>query len=159
MMCLKDVLKIIYLISSGLGLQQLEMGLGFPARDWTGSWQWKDQILAIRPVVRDKGSDPSALEKRISTKMGSSEASEEFFRKKKSTLHVDTHTGRFRGRVPELRPSVSLSYFYVVFPPGFLWPIILTCLVHSPYLMYLRNLPGVHMHLLAKMNSTAKAYG
>ena len=30
------------------------------------------------------------------------------------------HMGRFRGRVPELRPSGSLSYFYVIFPPGFL---------------------------------------
>ena len=82
------------LISSGLSLQWLETGLEFPARDWTGSWRWKDQILAIRPVVRDKGSGPSALKKRISTKMKSSEESKEFFRRKKSTLHVDIHTGR-----------------------------------------------------------------
>ena len=66
-------------------------------------------ILATRPVVNDKGPGSSALEKRISTKMGSSEASEEFFRKKKSTLHVDTHTGRFRGRVPELLSHVLLT--------------------------------------------------
>ena len=64
------------LISGGLRLQWLEMGLGFPDRDWIGSWWWKDQILTIRPVVRDKGSGPSALKKRISTKKESSEASE-----------------------------------------------------------------------------------
>ena len=105
------------------------------------------------PVVSDKGPGPLGLQKRISTKTESSEASKIFLRRKKSTVHV------YRGRVPESCPGDSLSYFYVVFPLGFLWPIILTCLVHSPYLMYLRSLPGVRMHLLAKKDSTSKAYG
>ena len=111
------------------------------------------------PVVSDKGPGPSGLQKRLSTKTGHSEPSKMFLRRKNSTVLVDRHMGRFRGQVPELRPSGSLSYFYVIFPPGFLWPIILTCLVHSPYLMYLRIFPGVRTHLLAKLNSTAKAYG
>ena len=73
----------VVLISGGLSLQWLETGLEFPARDWTGSWRWKDQILAIRPVVKDKGSGPSALKKIISTKMESSEASKMFIKRKK----------------------------------------------------------------------------
>ena len=36
----------------------------------------------------------------------------------------------------------SLNYFYGAFLPGFLWPIILTCLVNSPYLVYFRILSG-----------------
>ena len=35
----------------------------------------------------------------------------------------------------------------------------LICLVHSPYLVHLRILPDVCMHLLAKMALTTKAYG
>ena len=56
-------------------------------------------------------------------------------------------------------PRGSLNYLYGVFLLGFLWPIILICLVHSPYLVYLRILPCVCMHVLAKMDSTTKAYG
>ena len=61
--------------------------------------------------------------------------------------------------VAESSPCGSLNYFYVVFLLGFLWPIILICLVHSLYLVYLRILLCVHMHLLAKMDFTEKAYG
>ena len=53
---------------------------------------------------------------------------------KKSTIPVDRHTGRLR----ELQPCSSLYYFHGVFHMGFLWPVILNCLVHSPYLVYLR---------------------
>ena len=42
---------------------------------------------------------------------------------------------------------------------GFPLPIILICLVLSPCLVYLRILPCVHVHLLAKMGSTEGAYG
>ena len=108
------------LISGGLSMQWLETGLEFPARDWTGSWRWKDQILAIRPVVKDKGSGPSALKKIISTKMESSEASKEFFRRKKSTLHVDIHTGRLWGRVPELLSHVLMAV-WIIFLGHFFW--------------------------------------
>ena len=40
-------------------------------------------------------------------------------------------------RVIESRPSGNLNYFYGEFLPGFFWPIILICLVCSPYLVYL----------------------
>ena len=71
-------------ISGGLGSQ--------PAME-AGSWQWKHQILALRPVVSDKGPGPLALQ-RTSTEMESSEASKVFIRRKKSTVCVDRHTAR-----------------------------------------------------------------
>ena len=39
------------------------------------------------------------------------------------------------------------------------WPIILICLVLSPYLVYLSVLPCVRVHLLAKMDANEEAYG
>ena len=40
---------------------------------------------------------------------------------------------------------------------GFLWPVILICLVHSPYVVYLRILPCLYVYLLVKMDLTKKA--
>ena len=102
---------------------------------------WVTRALALR-VCRKEFPQRQKVVKQVKCFLGG-----------KSTVHV------YRGRVPESCPGDSLSYFYVVFPLGFLWPIILTCLVHSPYLMYLRSLPGVRTHLLAKKDSTSKAYG
>ena len=70
-------------------------------------------------MVNDKGPGPSTLPKKISTKMGSSEASEVFIRTK-SIAHVDRHFGRLRGRVPELCPHGSLNHLYGAFLSGFL---------------------------------------
>ena len=58
--------------------------------------------------------------------------------------------------VAESHPHGSLNYVYGVFLPGFLCPIILICLVHSLYLVYLRILPCVRTRLLAKMDPTEK---
>ena len=55
-------------------------------------------------------------------------------------------------------PHSSLNNLYGAFLPGFLWSIILLCLVLSQYLVYLRVLPHVHVHLLAKMDSSKEAY-
>ena len=54
----------------------------------------------------------------------------------------------------ELCPRGSLNYFHGAFLLGFLWPIILISLVHSPHLMYLKIPPCVCMHPLAKMDFT-----
>ena len=43
--------------------------------------------------------------------------------------------------------------------PGFPWPIILRCLALSPHLAGLRVLPSVGVHLLAKMDSSARVSG
>ena len=71
------------MILGGLGLQRLGAGLGFPARDWAGRWRGKRQIQATRSVVSDKGPGPLALQKGISTKTGSSEASHVFIKREK----------------------------------------------------------------------------
>ena len=42
-------------------------------------------MVAIRPVVSDKGPGPSALQERIPTKRDSSEASELFIKREKVT--------------------------------------------------------------------------
>ena len=53
----------------------------------------------------------------------------------------------------------GLNYFNGAFLLGFLWPILLICLVPSPCFDYLRILPYVHTHLLTKMDFTQKAPG
>ena len=45
---------------------------------------------------------------------------------------------RLSGRILESHLCSSLNYLYGAFLLGFLWPIILICLVQSPYLVYLR---------------------
>ena len=54
------------------------------------SQQWEHQILVTGP---HKGLGLSALQKRIPTKMESSENSKVFITRKKSTVHVDRHMG------------------------------------------------------------------
>ena len=53
------------------------------------------------------------------------------------------HTDGLREHVAELHPCGSLNYFYGAFLSDFLWPIILICLVHSPYFVHLRILPWI----------------
>ena len=70
-------------------------------------------------------------------------------------MWIDTRTGSER----ESCPRASLTHLYGAFLPCFLWPIVLLCLVLSPYLVYLGVLPRVRTHLLAKMDSSEEAYG
>ena len=92
--------------------------------------------------------------------MESSEASKMFIKRKKSAVGVDRHTGRLRDSpcVAKLHPRGRLNCFYGAFLLGFLWPVILICLVHTPYLVYLRISPCVCTHLLAKMGLMEEAY-
>ena len=137
------------LISSGLGLQWLEAWLGFPAKDWAESQWWKHQILDSRPVVSDKGPGFQLCRKEFPQRQNV--VKQVFTKRKKSTVSMDRHKGRLRERIPESFPCSGLSYFYGIFLPGFLWTIILTCRVHSSYLVYLRILPCVCTHLSAKI--------
>ena len=63
------------------------------------------------------------------------------------------------GGLRESCPHGSLNHVYGAVLLSFLWPIILLCLVLSPYLVYLRALPCVRGHLLAEMDSSEEAYG
>ena len=85
-------------ISGGLSKQQLEVGLGFPARVWAGSWWRKHQILATRPVVSDKDPGPLALRRRIPPKMESSETSQVFIkgRERVPYMWIDTRVNSGR---------------------------------------------------------------
>ena len=76
-----------------------------------------------------------------------------------STVPVDRHTHGLRERGIESHPWDSLIYCYGAFLWGFLWPIIVIFLALSLYLVYLRILPCMFVHLLAKMNSSEEAYG
>ena len=62
--------------------------------------------------------------------------------------------------VSEREPCLhgSLNHLYGAFLPGFLWLIILLCLVLSSYLILLRALSCVHAHILAKIDSSEEAY-
>ena len=71
---------------------------------------------------------------------------------------VDKYGGRLRKNTC-VAPLGQLNHLYGAFLPVFLWLIILTGLVHSPYLAYLRIIPCVHMQFLAKLDPTAKACG
>lgn len=74
--------------------------------------------------------------------------------------------GRLRERdseSPRHAPK-AVRIIYGIFLPGFLWTVIQIHVVHksnhaNPYLVYLRTLAYVHTHLLAKMDSAAKACG
>ena len=83
---------------------------------------------------------------------------------KKSTVHVDRHMGgqthRWAQRencwvIPLWWPELLLWGISFIFS----WPIILTCLVQSPYLVYIRILPCVCTYHLVKMDSTEDVYG
>ena len=109
-------------------------------------------------MVSDKDPGLLALQKIISTKTESSEASK-VLRGKRSIEYVDRHTDSGRERVAELHPWGNLYYFYGVSLLYFLWPIILICLVHSPYLVYLKVFQCIHVNVLAKMDFSGKVYG
>ena len=106
-----------------------------------------------RTVVSDKGPGPSALQKRISTKTESSEASKAFIKGE-----IVQYTGILRERVRSA-PSWQFELLFGVLILGFLWPIILIYLAHSLYLVYLWIPPCVRMYLSAKVDFTEKASG
>ena len=106
----------------------LESGLDFKLETEAGSGGWKHQIVATRPVISDKGPDPLALQGRIS----SSEASNMFIKRKKTTACVARHgqTRRESPHVAELRHSGWLTFIghFFQFSFGqsfwFAWPTV-----------------------------------
>ena len=61
-----------------------------------------------------------------------------------STMHVVRRVGRLRER--EWYPCGSLNHFDGAFLPGFFWLSVFSCLVQSPYLVYLSVLLCVCAH-------------
>ena len=70
-------------------------------------------------------------------------------------MRIDTQVGAER----ELCPRGGLNHFYGALLLGFPWPVTLTCLVLSPYMVHVRILPCVCAHFSAKMDSSEEAYG
>ena len=69
--------------------------------------------------------------------MGSGEESKAFISRNKNTLGVDRRTSGLR----ELYNHGILNHLYGAFLPGFLWPIILLCLVLNPLSGFFQGLP------------------
>ena len=78
-----------------------------------------------------------------------------YFLGAKEYVWIGTHGWAQR----ELCPCGSLNHLYGAFLLPFFWPVILLCLVLNPYLVYLRVLPCVSGHHLAKVDSIEEAYG
>ena len=140
-------LGILVCCARGLQFPEIEAGCG----DESTRSQPLDQWSVTRALAL------LALQKKFLTKMKSNETKYLLRRKEYSTC--GWHVGRLRKEIVESRPHDSLNYFCGVFLLGFLWPLVLICLVHRPCLVYLRVLPCVCMYLLAKMDLTAKASG
>ena len=143
------------LILDGLRLQQLEVGLWFLTRDW-------GRVAVVRaPNPNDytsgqwQGPGSSALQRRIPTKIESNQVKCLLGEERVQYVWIDTWADSER----ESHPQGDLNHFYGAFLLGFLWPMILVCLVLSLYLVYLSILPRVRSHLSVKMDSSEEAYG
>ena len=144
---------------TGSACNGLEQGLGSQSEIEAGSQWWAHQILATSPVVSDKGPALRLCRKESPQRLKVVKQVEYSFRGQR-VHHVWTDTWAVSAKdiVTELHHHCSLNYFYKAFLPSFLWPIILICLIHSSYLVYLRILPCVHTHLLANIDFTEKTY-
>ena len=71
-------------------------------------------------------------------------------------MWIDRPVGRFRERVA---PSWQFESLLQALFLCFRWPVILLCLNLSSCLVYLRVLPCVSVHPLAKVDSNEEAYG
>ena len=87
-------------------------------------------------------------------KLETNETSKVFIRRKK--VYVDRLTWAVQRESCTIMVWKAYMEQYLL---GFLWPIILLCLILSPCLVYLVALLYVCMHLLAKMDSSEKGYG
>ena len=134
--------SFLYWSQVGSAYSDLKQSLDSQPAIEVGSWQRESWIPAPKSVVSDKAPGPSVLQKIIPIKIESSEKSKVFIRKKKYSTCRQTQ-----------------NHFNGAFPPGFLWPIILLCLVLSLYLVYFRILPSRRVPLSAKMDSREEAYG
>ena len=100
-------------ISSGLSLQQLEVGLWFLARDPVRLQLWEHQILATRLVVSDKNLALQICRKFLQRRKVVKQI-KHLWKGKKSTVHVDRHMDR-------LKESHSLMVTWITYMGHFFW--------------------------------------
>ena len=77
-----------------------------PSQTEARSWWWKRQILSTWSMVSDKSPGLRLCRKEFPQRR---KAVKQSIKRKKNTVCVDRHVGRFRGRVPELRPCSGLN--------------------------------------------------
>ena len=96
----------------------LKCVLGFQPEIKARLWWLKHQILATRPVVSDKGPGPSALQKKTSMNMESSEANKVFIKIQREFACNAEHTGDMAW-IPgwERSPGVGMATHFSI-PPG-----------------------------------------
>ena len=120
----------------------LKRGFGSQPEIGVGSRQWKHQILITRPVVSDKGPGPSAMHKRIPTKMESSEASTLFIKRKRvQYVWIGTWADSEREYLSCALVAVWSTFMRCFFQVLWKKLIILVCLVHSLYLVLSQDPP------------------
>ena len=139
----------IILISCGLSLQWLEQGLssqtsrgGENTRFQSLEQWWVTRALALQ-LCRKEFPQRQKVTKQVKYVL--------------KGIHVDRHTGRLRER-PWVAPSRHFRSLTWGISPGFTLAILM-CPIHSSYVVYLRTLPCVHMHLLAKMDLKKSCMG
>ena len=148
--------RTIRLISGNLGLQQLEVGSWFFG--WRLSLGQGSENTESQPLDHGSVTTPwfFSFAKIIPTKTESSETSKVIIRRKKGTVCVNRHTGGLRDTS---HPHGNLNHLCGAFLLGFLWPVILICLVLSLCLVHLRILPHVHGDLSTKLDSSQETNG
>ena len=139
--------------SGGLSLQQYNSGCQFWPNIKVRFRLWGH--LATSPVVSDMALTHQLCRKEFPQRL-------KILKQIKCLLGWKENsylwTGTEAGSKTESRFCGGLNHSYGAFLPGFLWPIILICLVQSLYLVYLRNLPCMCTHVLTKMDSNEEAY-
>ena len=143
MFSLLQIIWSVMLILGGLSLQWPEAGSPFLARDGG----WPAESAAARPALESPTTRPpepvarpwpvSCVQMNFHIEMESGETSQVFTRRKKNSTHmwidicVDIDVGGLR----QLCACGSFNHWFEALL-SFLWPIILICLVLSPYLAY-----------------------
>ena len=132
------------LISSGLGRQRLEARFQFPGQRLKSGHSSENAESQPRPVASDKALAHQLCRNEFPQRESSETSkNKQVYQEEKGYVWVDTLAGSEKGQCP----CGSLNHLYGALLPGFLWPVILLCLVLSPYLVYLRVLPCVRTSL------------
>ena len=110
----------------------LKLGLCSRPVTEVGSRQWEPRIVATRPAASDIPWPYGFAEKEFPQRRKVVKQGKYLLGEKEARyVRIDTQAGSER----ESRPRGRLNHLYGAFLPGFLWPLILICLVLSSYLV------------------------
>ena len=152
-------------ISGDRGYSRVDAGWPRPEAAWSrasisgqrlrlgNSWKSAESQSLVHQSQRPAGRPwpISCVETNFHVETASSETNKLFIWRNNGIVCVDRLKSRLRGRVA---PSWQLDHI----SSGFLLTSHLALLVLSPYLVYLKVLPCVLTHLIAKMDSSKEAW-